>query len=170
MFSPESAIPRGDSGASSFAGPPLTGSRKFVACPLVTSQIVYFLRGKVGLSESPMERNERPEATGRSYDEARESGIRAQVERLAVSPTFASAPRRVRLLRYLVERTLAGAGDQVNEYSIGVDVLEKMASFDPRSDSMVRTDVMRLRQRLRQYYVEEGRADPLVLDLPARSY
>jgi TolB-like protein/tetratricopeptide (TPR) repeat protein len=70
----------------------------------------------------------------------------------------------------LVDRTLAGEGDQVNEYSVGVDVFDKLPSFDPRSDSMVRTDITRLRQRLRQYYAEEGSGDPVVIDLPARSY
>lgn len=117
-----------------------------------------------------MERTERPGPASRPFDPLRYSEIQAYLEHISASPPFSSAPRRVRLLRYLVDRTLAGEGDRLTEYSIGLDVFEKDTSFDPRIDSMVRTDVMRLRQRLRQYYLDEGRADPIVLDLPARSY
>lgn len=90
------------------------------------------------------------------------------MERLAEK--FSAAPRRVRLLKYLVERTLAGESEQLSEYAIGIDVFDKLPSFDPRSDSMVRTDIMRLRQRLREYYAGDGGADPILLDLPPRSY
>jgi serine/threonine-protein kinase len=117
-----------------------------------------------------MERNEGPQPSEKACDSQQNGDVRAQVERMAASPMFASAPRRIRLLKYLLERTLEGPGEQVNEYSIGLDVMGKLPSFDPRSDSMVRTEVMRLRQRLRSYYVEEGQADSIVLDLPARSY
>jgi serine/threonine-protein kinase len=103
-------------------------------------------------------------------DPARYTEIRGQVERVIASPTFSAAPRSAQLLQYLVERTLAGEGDRVNEYSIGVDVFRKLPSFDPRSDSAVRTDVMRLRQRLRRYYENGGRGDPVVLKLPVRCY
>ncbi len=117
-----------------------------------------------------MEPSERPESEQTPCDFARQGEIRAYLERLMTAPVFASAPRRSRLLRYLTERTLAGEGDKVNEYAIGTDVFGKQPSFDPRSDSMVRTDVMRLRQRLRQYYAEEGRGDAILLDIPPRSY
>lgn len=117
-----------------------------------------------------MERAEGPESIETPYAPRRQSEIRAYLERLAAAPVFSAAPRRVRLLKYLMERTLAGEGDRVNEYSLGIDVFDKLPSFDPRSDSMVRTDVMRLRQRLRQYYSQEGCGDAIVLDIPPKSY
>jgi TolB-like protein/Tfp pilus assembly protein PilF len=117
-----------------------------------------------------MEQPEGPDSIETPCDPTRNSEIRAYLERLVTAPVFSSAPRRVRLLKYLLERTLAGEGDRVNEYSLGIDVFDKLPSFDPRSDSMVRTDVMRLRQRLRQYYSEEGGGDAIVLDIPPKSY
>ena len=41
--------------------------------------------------------------------------VRDQLERVLASEAFASAGRHTRLLRYLVERTLAGEGDQLKE-------------------------------------------------------
>lgn len=96
--------------------------------------------------------------------------LRAYLEKLLAGPVFSGSPRRMRLMRYLVDRTLAGEGDRVNEYSIGIDIFEKPPSFDPRLDSVVRTDIARLRQRLRAYYAGDGSGDPVVLDLPPKTY
>jgi len=74
------------------------------------------------------------------------------------------------LLRYLVERTLAGRTAQIGEYAIGLDVFDKPASFDPRIDLAVRAEVSRLRQKLKEYYSSDGRSDRLVIDFPQRSY
>ena len=96
--------------------------------------------------------------------------IRAALERLLASPDFQIPPRRARLFSYLVDRTLAGEGDRINEYAIGVDVFEKPASFDPKQDAVVRAEVSRLRQNLKDYYGSPGRGDPLTIDIPARGY
>jgi hypothetical protein len=65
---------------------------------------------------------------------------------------------------------VAGQCEKINEYSIGVDVFERPESFDPKTDAVVRADVSRLRQNLKEYYSGQGRADSMVLELPARSY
>ena len=96
--------------------------------------------------------------------------IQEHVERLLASPGFRIPARRARLLRYLAERAVAGRCEQINEYSIGVDVFERPESFDPKTDAVVRADVSRLRQNLKEYYSGQGRADSMVLELPARSY
>src|ERR1022692_1391746 len=94
--------------------------------------------------------------------------ILALLEAIATSPVLATAPRRLQLLRYLVNRALAG--EVVNEYAIGVDVFERTESFDPRTDSIVRTETSRLRQKLKEYYSAKGRADRVRIELPVRSY
>lgn len=85
------------------------------------------------------------------------------------SKAFSAAPSSRRLLRYLADRTLAG-DPELKEYSVGVDVFGKSASYDPQRDSTVRIQVGRLRQRLVEYYQNEGRLDPLVLDIPKGSF
>jgi adenylate cyclase len=94
--------------------------------------------------------------------------ILALLDAIAKSPSFAAAPRRIQLLRYLVNRTLAG--EVVNEYAIGVDVFERTESFDPRTDSIVRTETSRLRQKLKEYYSAQGSPSRLRIELPLRSY
>src|SRR5579863_3410938 len=97
-------------------------------------------------------------------------GARACLERVLASAGFASAPRRAKLLRYLVEATRDPAAKPVTEYAIGLDVYDRPASFDPRLDSIVRTELSRLRQKLKDYYAGEGRADPVIIEIPLRSY
>ena len=109
-----------------------------------------------------------PEAS--PLDPGRCAEVRAQLERLLGAPSFKSSLRRGQLLRYLIERTLAGEADRINEYAIGIDVFEKPASFDPRIESIVRTEAGRLRQKLREYYAAEGSDDRVLVEIPLRSY
>jgi TolB-like protein len=101
---------------------------------------------------------------------ANSAEVRAYVDQLLASPAFSGSPRRARLLRYLVERELAGEGDRVNEYAIGVDVFDKPDSFDTRTESTVRAEFSRLRQKLRDYYAAGGQADRIWVEFPQRSY
>jgi adenylate cyclase len=102
--------------------------------------------------------------------DARTREIRAYVNRLLATPQFAAASRRGQLLSYLIDHTLAGDADKISEYAIGLDVFQKPTSFDPRIESLVRTEFSRLRQRLKEYYAEDGRSDAIVIDFPPRSY
>ena len=102
--------------------------------------------------------------------DTRTQQIRAYLAQLLATPQFTAASRRGQLLSYLVEHTLAGDAGKINEYAIGLDVFEKPTSFDPRIESLVRTEFSRLRQRLKDYYAEEGRGDTIVVDFPPRSY
>ena len=95
--------------------------------------------------------------------------IREALDRILASPGFASAPRRSRLLKFLIEESLAGRGDAISEYGIGLDVFERPSSFDPRIDSIVRTETSRLRQKLREYYLHAD-AESVLIEIPQRSY
>jgi serine/threonine-protein kinase len=96
--------------------------------------------------------------------------VRTSLDRVLASSGFASSARRTQLLRYLVERALCGQGEQITEYGIGLDVFERPTSFDPRLDSIVRTEASRLRQKLREYYANQGQGDSFVIEIPQRSY
>lgn len=104
---------------------------------------------------------------------AQQEAVRNHLEVVISSPAFGSSVRRAQLLRYLVDKTLAGEESQTGEYAIGVDVLGRPKTFDPRTESIVRTEMTRLRQKLKDYYgaVEtEGSACPVAIELPLRSY
>jgi TolB-like protein/Flp pilus assembly protein TadD len=96
--------------------------------------------------------------------------VRAQLERILASPSFSAAKSARRFLRYVVEETLAGRGDQIKEYAVGVSVFDRGNAYDPRADSVVRVEAIRLRNRLHVYYQKDGRSDPLSIELPKGSY
>ena len=83
---------------------------------------------------------------------------------------FAGAPRLSSLLRYVVEETLKNRADGLKEYALGVAVLGRSSSFDPRLDSIVRVEASKLRARLVSYYKGDGADDPILVELRPGSY
>ncbi len=83
---------------------------------------------------------------------------------------FAGAPRLSSLLRYVVEETLSNRADGLKEYALGVAVLGRSSSFDPRLDSIVRVEASKLRARLVSYYKGDGADDPILVELRPGSY
>jgi TolB-like protein/Tfp pilus assembly protein PilF len=96
--------------------------------------------------------------------------IRQQLNKILCSEGFARAERMSRFLRFIVEQTLKGAGAQLKEYLVGVEVFDRGEAFDPRTDPVVRGEARRLRVKLRDYYESEGRTDPIRFALPKGSY
>jgi TolB-like protein len=96
--------------------------------------------------------------------------VRAQLARILVSPGFANADRLSRFLRFVVERTLDGEGDQLKEYRLGTEVFDRPSDYDPRLDSIVRVEARRLRAKLAEYYEGPGRADPLLIRVDKGGY
>jgi hypothetical protein len=95
-----------------------------------------------------------------------DESTRAQIDRILQSQTFRSSETLRRLLKFLAEKSLAGEADNLKEYSIGLDAFGKGSTYDPRHDSTVRIHVGRLRQKLTEYYQNEGKDDPIAVDLP----
>ncbi|HWE51541.1 MAG TPA: hypothetical protein VG273_17235 [Bryobacteraceae bacterium] len=75
-----------------------------------------------------------------------------------------------RLLRFVVDQSIAGNPGALKESVLGVDVFGRGPGFDPRKDPVVRVDARRLRIRLTEYYETEGAADPLVIEVPKGHY
>ncbi len=65
---------------------------------------------------------------------------------------------------------MSGLGEQLKEYTLGVEALGRGAAFDPRTDSIVRVEASRLRSRLDAYNASEGRMDPVRIVLPKGAY
>jgi hypothetical protein len=95
-----------------------------------------------------------------------ESTLVLQVERILHSEEFRNCEVLRRLLKFLAEKSASGEADQLKEYSVAIDGLGKPSSYDPRQNSAVRIQVGRLRQKLAEYYRNEGRDDEFTVDLP----
>lgn len=96
--------------------------------------------------------------------------VREELHRVLTSKSFRHVQRLQQFLKFVVEETMAGRGDELKEYLIGLNVFGKPDSFDPRTDPIVRVQARRLRARLSYYYRDEGQNDPVVIELPKGSY
>jgi serine/threonine protein kinase/TolB-like protein/Flp pilus assembly protein TadD len=96
--------------------------------------------------------------------------IKQRLQQVLASKPFAAADKLQQILTYLMEESLAGRGEQINQTSIAVDVLGRDARFDPSLDSLVRVEAGRLRTKLREYYYEEGKEDTVRFELPKGRY
>jgi tetratricopeptide (TPR) repeat protein len=65
---------------------------------------------------------------------------------------------------------LAGEGENVKEYLIGLEVFDRQSGYDPGSDPIVRAEARRLRARLAEYYRDFGQHDPVHIELPKGTY
>ena len=95
---------------------------------------------------------------------------REELDRIICSRAFRDAKPCSSLLKYLVQRTLDGTADDLKEYVIGVDVFGKPNGYDPQTDASVRVQIGKLRRKLEEYYLDEGVADTLLLQLPKRHF
>jgi TolB-like protein/Tfp pilus assembly protein PilF len=96
--------------------------------------------------------------------------VRAELARILESAEFSATPQRRKLLEYLVEEMLAGRGEAIKGYTIGVRVLGRGEDFDPDADPTVRLAARSLRRDLDSYYVEAGRHNPLRIAIPKGHY
>src|SRR5690242_18183990 len=96
--------------------------------------------------------------------------VRVQLERILGSSGFANNERLSRFLRFVVERHLEGKDHELKESVIAVEVFGRKPDYNPKQDAIVRTEAGRLRARLTEFYVGEGKTDPLVIDLPKGGY
>src|SRR5215467_12573855 len=96
--------------------------------------------------------------------------VLAQLDRVLGSQTFSGAPSLSRFLAHVVEQTLNGKQDSLKEYSLGVDVFDRGDSFDPKTDTIVRSQARRLRLKLREYYEGPGCGDLVLIGLGKGRY
>ena len=95
---------------------------------------------------------------------------RHAVDEVLASATLARSDQLRSFLRYVCERTLAGNGKDINEYSVAVEALGKAADFSPSEDSSVRRSAYDLRQKLHKYYETEQPHPHVRIELPKGSY
>ena len=96
--------------------------------------------------------------------------VEEQLRRILGSSLFANSDRLRRLLQFVADETLSGRREQLKEYNLGMGVFDRGASYDPRTDPIVRVEAGRLRTRLTNYYATAGAEDPLIIDLPKGAY
>jgi TolB-like protein len=97
-------------------------------------------------------------------------GVRRQLEKVLASPGFARNERLSRFLRFVVERHLEGRDEELKESILAIEIFRRGSDHNPRQDAIVRTEAGRLRARLSEYYLGDGRSDQTVIELPKGGY
>ncbi len=92
------------------------------------------------------------------------------VQRIVSSTPFQKSTRLRDLLQYVTEQTIHGHAHELSEQHIGNALFHKPSDYSPLEDSSVRVHARQLRLKLHEYFNEEGRNEPLILDIPKGSY
>lgn len=96
--------------------------------------------------------------------------VRSALQELLASQGISRSPQLADLLRYVVEKTLAGDGESIKAYSIAVDVFRRPQSFDPQSDPIVRVQARRLRALIDEFYATGRPGAGVEIRLPLGRY
>ena len=98
------------------------------------------------------------------------TAVRAALARIAASKAFVRSERLIEFLRFTAEESLAGRGSKLKEYVIGVEVYGRPADYNPKIDSIVRSEAARLRAKLGEYYASEGKRSSIKIVYPKGGY
>lgn len=92
------------------------------------------------------------------------------VQRIISSPPFQKGTRLKDLLQYVTEQTIRGHAHELTEQHIGNVLFHKPSDYSPLEDSSVRVHARQLRLKLHEYFNEDGRDEPLILEIPKGAY
>ncbi len=96
--------------------------------------------------------------------------IRSHLSKVCKSAELRRSRQIVRFLTFLVEHSLSGSAESLNERVIAERVFERTEEWDPSLDTIVRTETRRLRGKLDAYYEGEGKEEPIRILLPRGGY
>jgi hypothetical protein len=99
-----------------------------------------------------------------------EREIRSAVDRILKSRALTGCSRLAEMLTFIVSLTLGGEASQLKETTIGVSVFGRSPDYDPKMDTIVRSQAWRLRAKLKKYYAAEGARDSVVIEIPIGHY
>lgn len=89
-----------------------------------------------------------------------------QIRTILESRTFRNTEVLKRLLEYLGRQAIEVPGEDPKEYTVGLQAFGKPSDYDPQTDSSVRVQAGKLRQKLDEYYRTEGQRDGVIVELP----
>lgn len=93
-----------------------------------------------------------------------------QLQRVLRSNALRNSPTLQQLLQFLGTRGIEGNPEGLKEYTIGLEAFGRKPDFDPKTDTIVRVQTHRLRQKLKEYYEQEGIHDQILIEIPRGHY
>lgn len=97
--------------------------------------------------------------------------LSAAVALLNGSEALRRKPNQALLFQYLAKRLLDGVAETAKEYTLAVEALGRDPGFDPKTDSIVRVEMRKLRQTLDEFFESgPGKDIPVALRVPKGAY
>src|SRR5215471_18032539 len=112
----------------------------------------------------------RPPINGAHLGEPLREEKLEQLTRLLECRALHGAESLRSFLQYITFRAIEHQEGQLKEYTIATDVFGRAKDFDSRTDSVVRVQAKRLREKLKEYYDTDGKSDRILIDLPKGHY
>jgi hypothetical protein len=100
---------------------------------------------------------------------SRDFPLSEAVDRLVRSRALTRSAQLKQLLIHLRDATESGDDTRLSETAIGVNFFRR-SGFSPKMDTIVRSEMVRLRRKLEEYYASEGAADPMQLVIGKNLY
>jgi len=98
------------------------------------------------------------------------SEVMAELRRILSSRIFQGACRLQEFLHFAVVETVSGRGRQLKEHTIGVVVYRRSLDYDPKVDSIVRVEAIKLRKKIDGYYEHDGGRAEIRISLSKGTY
>jgi hypothetical protein len=96
--------------------------------------------------------------------------IESALSKLISNENLRLSERNRKFIHFVVQEAVAGRGERIKAYSIGVDVFGRGEDFDPNVDPIVRIEATRLRSALEAYYSGPGANDDIKIIMRPGSY
>src|SRR6476620_9197627 len=96
--------------------------------------------------------------------------VKHQLQKLLNQEELKRSPILTRFLEHVVLTKLAGREEEIKEYTIATNVLNRPSDFNPQLDAAVRIHASRLRNLLVRYYYTAGADAPIVISIPKGTY
>ena len=96
--------------------------------------------------------------------------VNLQAHRILEHASFRNSPTLSGFLKFIISETVQGRQQQIKEYTIALNVLNRSRDFKPQEDAVVRIHAGRLRRALTDYYITQGINDPIIIQIPKGSY
>jgi len=111
-----------------------------------------------------------PSALRAAPERPADSDVWSALDRIGKSRALRRAEKLIHLLNFLVETTLSGNAHYLKETTVGVSVFGRPPDYDPKTDTIVRSQAWRLRAKLKDYYATEGANDSVIIDIAKGQY
>jgi hypothetical protein len=107
---------------------------------------------------------------GEPFNESNPDQRCTLVERVLASNQFKASLRLREFLRYIANCAINESPEAATEQQIGVHVFNRVPGYNSSEDSIVRTHARLLRQKLAEYFSNEGCGEPIIIEVPKGHY